>query len=505
MIEDGKIVTVLIASPADVVEYRSVVEAAVLEWNVEGSVQAKVVFVPQRWEKNTTSELAEDTDAQDVINRQVGDDADCVISLWWYRLGTETPRAESGTAEEVKRQLAAGKHCSAYFCTRAIPEPARRRPNGEDQQQALGEFRGYLEGQGLVQEFGDEDELRRQVERLLNRWAADITKDQARRRKQEEAASLMAPRRPPAEVVHWPANAPRPGITRRSLVHTIREHLRQHQALLSSDAFGAGEVGEVARAVEQCMEPSLELAVELAESDDQIKQDVAPLVVDWIEALAVHPSRGGRVWKNAIRGYGGLLLSRLLVMAELRSGEPTLSAAVFHRSVHIPERGRVRPLLEALAGHRVFRDGADQLIDPDAERKYTPISDHIEPILGRYSPALTPAAIDGCFDLMELVVSLKQVELDDLPEFGKYTWTARSHHFIADALRPVPEGAAKTYEQRSIERLFWRGTDFHEVATGYDARLGGGRGVRREAYHPLTPLLHRTSAHQPIKPWGDIW
>jgi hypothetical protein len=45
------------------------------------------------------------TDPQDVINSQIGDEYDIFVGILWHRIGTPTPRARSGTAEEFARAL----------------------------------------------------------------------------------------------------------------------------------------------------------------------------------------------------------------------------------------------------------------------------------------------------------------------------------------------------------------------------------------------------------------
>lgn len=46
------------------------------------------------------------TDAQDVINEQIGDNYDIFIGMMWKRFGTPTGRAGSGTEEEFERAYA---------------------------------------------------------------------------------------------------------------------------------------------------------------------------------------------------------------------------------------------------------------------------------------------------------------------------------------------------------------------------------------------------------------
>ena len=61
---------------------------------------------------------------QSVINAQAVGRADVVVAFFDSRLGTETPEAVSGTAEEIKRAHAAGKPIHVYFSTEDIPSSA---------------------------------------------------------------------------------------------------------------------------------------------------------------------------------------------------------------------------------------------------------------------------------------------------------------------------------------------------------------------------------------------
>ena len=53
------------------------------------------------WEEDTRPGVGED--AQDVVNKQIGDDYDLFVGIMWTRFGTPTGRAGSGTEEEFSR------------------------------------------------------------------------------------------------------------------------------------------------------------------------------------------------------------------------------------------------------------------------------------------------------------------------------------------------------------------------------------------------------------------
>lgn len=93
-------IRVFVASPGDVSEERDIASHVVGEVNrVFGSsfgVQLEVV----RWETHASPDVG--TDAQDVINRQVGE-FDIFVGVMWRRFGSPTLRAQSGTGEEFER------------------------------------------------------------------------------------------------------------------------------------------------------------------------------------------------------------------------------------------------------------------------------------------------------------------------------------------------------------------------------------------------------------------
>src|SRR5216684_9295766 len=91
---------VLIASPSDVERERETVANAIGQWNAAHSTSMGVMLEPIRWE--THAYPATGDYPQGIINRQIVDDCDVVVGLFWSRLGTATPTAASGTIEEIE-------------------------------------------------------------------------------------------------------------------------------------------------------------------------------------------------------------------------------------------------------------------------------------------------------------------------------------------------------------------------------------------------------------------
>ncbi|QBB70008.1 hypothetical protein ELE36_06345 [Pseudolysobacter antarcticus] len=95
------IVQVFASSPSDVFPEREILENAITEVNRNVAREYGVVFELLKWETDTRPEFSQDP--QEIINRQIGDGYDVFIGILWRRIGTQTPRAQSGTIEEFNR------------------------------------------------------------------------------------------------------------------------------------------------------------------------------------------------------------------------------------------------------------------------------------------------------------------------------------------------------------------------------------------------------------------
>src|SRR6266496_5904882 len=117
---NAKVLVVLVAAPGDTVDARDTVEREVRMWNTDHCRDKKVMLLPIRWETDAVPELG-DGDAQSVINSQLVDDVDIVFGLFHGRLGSPTPRAASGTAEELERSITRGARVHVYFSAMPLP------------------------------------------------------------------------------------------------------------------------------------------------------------------------------------------------------------------------------------------------------------------------------------------------------------------------------------------------------------------------------------------------
>ena len=146
---------VLIASPSDVLEERRIIVDCIEDWNAVHSRGTGLILEPRRWEFDAMPDMGDR--AQGVINRQIVDSSDILIGVFWRRLGTPTGVDVSGTAEELKRFIDAGKPVMLYFSKRDLPFDHDRQ-----QFEALLAFRNQLPP-GLVFEFSEREVFRRLV------------------------------------------------------------------------------------------------------------------------------------------------------------------------------------------------------------------------------------------------------------------------------------------------------------------------------------------------------
>lgn len=155
------VIPVMIASPSDVHEYRSIARDIMHEWNYIHSNSTNMVLMPVGWETHSSPELG--STAQELINDRVLEDCDLLLGVFWTRLGTPTGRAASGTVEEVERHLSSGKPAMIYFST----APASLETVDHEQYAALQRFRKWCEGQGIIEIFSNAVDFNNKFRRHL--------------------------------------------------------------------------------------------------------------------------------------------------------------------------------------------------------------------------------------------------------------------------------------------------------------------------------------------------
>ncbi|TLM63964.1 MAG: hypothetical protein FDZ69_12070 [Deltaproteobacteria bacterium] len=113
MVFPARVFRILIASPSDVIDEREIAVKIIQEWNDLNSAERQLVLLPLRWETHSAPEYGQRPQA--IINRQVVDNCDILVGIFWTRIGTPTGLADSGTLEEIERVASDGKTVMLYF------------------------------------------------------------------------------------------------------------------------------------------------------------------------------------------------------------------------------------------------------------------------------------------------------------------------------------------------------------------------------------------------------
>jgi hypothetical protein len=171
-----KMIRVFIASPGDVSMEREAARQVVDEVNRSVALEKGVMLHVVGWETDARPGFG--GDPQSLINDQIADMSQCdlFLGILWNRLGTPTPRANSGTEEEFNRAVEGHRkrgrpEIMFYFCQRpttfTTPEQAAQRGK-------VLEFRGRLQQQGLTGDYQEVEEFRRLFYNHLVLWLKDL-------------------------------------------------------------------------------------------------------------------------------------------------------------------------------------------------------------------------------------------------------------------------------------------------------------------------------------------
>jgi hypothetical protein len=152
----ANVLKVMIASPGDVAVERSIVTEELYRWNNANAVSRELILQPVKWETHSSPQLG--AHPQTILNERLLLDADIVVGIFGTRIGTATTDFISGSVEEIKRHVAAGKLAMLYFSHVPVD------PNSIDQKQwmALQAFKEECKTGGLYAEYASHEELRTQ-------------------------------------------------------------------------------------------------------------------------------------------------------------------------------------------------------------------------------------------------------------------------------------------------------------------------------------------------------
>ncbi len=110
----------LLISPSDVEAERDAITKLVESWNAQIGKNLNVNIDLTKWKTHSTPDMSKSP--QDVLNRQIVDDCDLGIAIFWSKVGSPTKGYISGSVEEIERLLKNDKRVLVYFCERPVPQ-----------------------------------------------------------------------------------------------------------------------------------------------------------------------------------------------------------------------------------------------------------------------------------------------------------------------------------------------------------------------------------------------
>lgn len=146
---DTKLIRVFVSSPSELISEREAVKKVISEIN-QGFIDRKIMLEYFGWDTSVTPGIS--SDPQNVINDQINNKYEIFLGFLWHRVGSPTPRMESGTIEEFYNAIERYKknpnsvQILFYFCETPIP----LKKIDVDQVRKLQEFRKKVEDEGVL-------------------------------------------------------------------------------------------------------------------------------------------------------------------------------------------------------------------------------------------------------------------------------------------------------------------------------------------------------------------
>jgi hypothetical protein len=208
MAQPVTMIRVFWSAPGDVVAEHDAFLDTINEWNSAHSAATSAVLKPVSWRSDTFPDAGR---PQAVINQQALDASDIVIAVFWSRFGTPTGVADSGSEEEIRRSVVAGKPVMLYFCERRVPPDAV----DVDQMARLARFKEESRKAALVHSYREAQEFRQALSQHLS-MAVNVV---LRRLRSEAVGSSTAPSPPRQNVVEFTGGHNVGNVVHQTVVH----------------------------------------------------------------------------------------------------------------------------------------------------------------------------------------------------------------------------------------------------------------------------------------------
>jgi hypothetical protein len=224
----------------------------------------------------------------------------------------------------------------------------------------------------------------------------------------------------------------------------------------------------IVQVIEEVTTPSMYALAAIGRYADETSPEWLDIVGDWIERLSTRKIEGYE-WANYIKTYPGLILLYTLGISALRAGKINFLKEVISCQVYSGEYRSYRFLIDAIDPRYVFYRNISQMIEPGFERRFSPVSDHLDPLLkSKLYAKEEEARYRDWFDFFEFLLSFKSVEQSkEYPYFGSFTWRWETKKFM---FKMIQDAATRQGRYGSgISDLLGGDAQLQETAAKYDA------------------------------------
>ncbi len=487
---ETKLYRVLIASPSDVAEERAIVRKVIDRWNSNNALANKISLLALGWETHATPEL-DKNGGQAVINRQIVDNCDLLIAIFWFRLGTPTSEALSGTVEEINRAASQSKRCIVYFASEKRGKPQFY---DEEQYRKLQQYKQELQKAGLTSTYDTIESFEQQVyDHVVKAMQAIVNEDIERRAaenrarlteqaiglqpepvKSSNSSSINLKTLADAQITIKHLLESRFGI--QDMEDAREEEISKINNVLSSpdlaSHFGsninAENVATIVQIIETVSIPSLFAISSVGKYGDENSAEWRELISEWIGGLSKRKTESGYTWTVRIKTYPSLLALYVLGISTLRSKKFLYLKEVMEQIIYSSEYNSDLSLLQILNPYNVFYDNVDKYIEPGFTTRHTPVSDHLATFI---KDTLYPnEELDRYlewFDLFEFLLCLKSLQMDGSRYFGAFSYRSQTSRFITKAVQDSVLNKSRLGV--FISNLFNGTQDLERIAEVYDS------------------------------------
>ncbi|WP_300759207.1 hypothetical protein [uncultured Brachyspira sp.] len=160
----------LISCPSDIENEINIIKNAIQNFNktLGDAINTKIETL--YWKDDVIPQMGED--GQSIINNQIVKDADAVIAIFGEKLGSPTPRYESGTIEEIEEMLKEKKQVFLYFSNKPIDRKIRDREEFDK----IEKFKEKYGSKGIYAEYKDDNDFKEKVDMYIFKYFANMDK-----------------------------------------------------------------------------------------------------------------------------------------------------------------------------------------------------------------------------------------------------------------------------------------------------------------------------------------